>query len=143
MTEALATPAHLLRDRLMSSRIARDFIRSRTAGVAAVVFFALVVLAVLAPFITLQNPYDLSQLNLLDARLAPMERGFDGDLYLLGTDQQGRDMTSAIIYGLRISLFVAIVRSVIALVVGTLLGMLDGMARSEEHASELQPLMPT
>src|SRR3546814_20546534 len=57
-----------------------------------------------------------------------MDRGFDGDLYLLGTDQQGRDMTSAIIYGLRISLFVAIVSSVIALVVGTLLGMLAGLA---------------
>src|SRR3546814_6250947 len=57
-----------------------------------------------------------------------MDRGFDGDLYLLGTDQQGRDMTSAIIYGLRISFFVAIVSSVIALVVGTLLGMLAGLA---------------
>src|SRR3546814_19953134 len=95
MTDALVTRAHLLRDRLMSSRIARDFIRSRTAGVAAVVFFALVVLAVLAPFITLQNPYDLSQLTLLDARLAPMERGFDGDLSLLGTDPPGRDLTKA------------------------------------------------
>src|SRR3546814_16353342 len=126
MTEALATPAHLLRDRLMSSRIARDFIRSRTAGVAAVVFFALVVLAVLAPFITLQNPYDLSQLNLLDARLAPMERGFDGDLYLLGTDQQGRDMTSAILYCLRISFFLAIDSSVIALVFAPLPGRIAG-----------------
>src|SRR3546814_20066071 len=90
MTDALVTRPHLLRGRLMRSRIAQDFIRSRTAGFAAVIFFALVVLAVLAPFITLQNPYDLSQLNLIDARLAPMERGFDGDLYLLGTDQQGR-----------------------------------------------------
>src|SRR3546814_20625976 len=109
MTDALVTRPHLLRGRLMRSRIAQDFIRSRTAGFAAVIFFALVVLAVLAPFITLQNPYDLSPLHLLDARLEPMERVFYGDLFLLGPHQQGRDMTTAIIYGLRIHLFLAIV----------------------------------
>ena len=86
-------------------------------------------LALLAPWITVQNPYDLMQLNVLDARMAPGSTNMDaGYIYWLGTDGQGRDLLSAIIYGLRISLFVGIGSALIAAVVGTLLGLLSAYA---------------
>ena len=90
-------------------RVWSDFAQSRVA-LAGLVVLALVALAALcAPWITPQNPYDLMQLDVLDARLRPGSRsGEAGYLYLLGTDGQGRDLYSAIIYGLRISLLVGV-----------------------------------
>jgi peptide/nickel transport system permease protein len=81
-------------------------------------------LAILAPWLTPQNPYDLSQLSILDNKLPPGSRGFAGQLYLLGTDDQGRDMISAILYGLRLSLFVGIAATAIALVIGASIGVI-------------------
>jgi peptide/nickel transport system permease protein len=78
---------------------------------------------VLAPWVSPQNPYDLTQLNIMDNMLPPGERSLDGKLYWLGTDEQGRDMVSAILYGLRLSLFVGVVATVIALGVGTTVGI--------------------
>jgi peptide/nickel transport system permease protein len=110
-------------------RTAGDFLRSRTA-VFGLVVLALVVLAALAaPWITPQNPYDLVQLDVLDARLAPGARnGEDSFTYWLGTDGQGRDLYSAIVYGLRISLVVGVGSALIAAVVGTLVGLLSAYA---------------
>ena len=82
----------------------------------------LIALALLAPWIAPQNPYDLGQLDIMDNMLPPGARGFDGRLYLLGTDDQGRDMLSAILYGLRLSLFVGVTATVIALAIGTAVG---------------------
>lgn len=96
---------------------------------AAVLLLAILAVAVLAPWVTFQNPYDLMQLNVLDARLPPGSANMDtGYTYWLGTDGQGRDLLSAIIYGLRISLFVGIGSALIAAVVGTLLGLLAAYA---------------
>ncbi|KQP35477.1 ABC transporter permease [Pseudorhodoferax sp. Leaf274] len=110
-------------------RTVTDFLRSRTA-VFGLVVLALVVLAALAaPWITPQNPYDLMQLDVLDARLAPGARnGLDSFTYWLGTDGQGRDLYSAIVYGLRISLVVGVGSALIAAVVGTLVGLLSAYA---------------
>src|SRR5881396_2491270 len=86
-------------------RLAADFFASRTAvfGLAALV--VLVLAALLAPWITPQNPYDLLQLDVMDARLAPGTANGAGTYrYWLGTDGQGRDILSGILYGLRISL---------------------------------------
>jgi peptide/nickel transport system permease protein len=82
----------------------------------------LIALALLAPWVAPQNPYDLGQLSVMDNMLPPGARGFDGRLYLLGTDDQGRDMLSAILYGLRLSLFVGITATAIALAIGTAVG---------------------
>ena len=103
--------------------------QSRTA-VAGLVVLVLVVLAALAaPWITPQNPYDLMQLDVLDARLAPGARnGLDSFTYWLGTDGQGRDLYSAIVYGLRISLLVGVGSAAIAAVIGTLVGLLSAYA---------------
>jgi peptide/nickel transport system permease protein len=99
-----------------------EFAESRLAVGSLCVVVLLIGVALLAPWITPQNPYDLSQLSIMDNMLAPGSRSLDGRLYLLGTDDQGRDMLSAIAYGLRLSLFVGVVATAIALVIGTAVG---------------------
>ncbi len=100
----------------------REFAESRTALAALAAVAILVGLALLAPWVAPQNPYDLGQLSVMDNMLPPGTRGFDGKLYLLGTDDQGRDMLSAILYGLRLSLFVGVTATAIALALGTVVG---------------------
>jgi peptide/nickel transport system permease protein len=113
-------------DAAAESRLAaawQEFAESRTAVVALAVVVLLIGLALLAPFVVLQNPYDLTQLSIMDNKLPPLTRGLDGMLYLLGTDDQGRDMLSAILYGLRLSLYVSLVATAIALALGTVAGI--------------------
>lgn len=100
------------------------FLGVPSAAIAFVVFTALCMAALLAPWIAPQNPYDLSQVSILDNLLEPGEQSFSGMTHWLGTDGQGRDMLSAMLYGLRISLIVGIVSGVIALAVGTLVGLI-------------------
>ncbi len=83
----------------------------------------LIALSALAPWIAPQDPYDLTQLSIMDNMLAPGERSMEGKLYLLGTDDQGRDMLSAMFYGLKLSFFVGIVATVLALAIGVALGI--------------------
>ncbi len=108
-------------------RFAGEFLESRIA-IAGLVMLAMVAfIALFAPWIAPQNPYDLGKLDLLDARLPPgSAAGPGGSLasYALGTDGQGRDMLSAIFYGLRVSLMVGVASGVIALTIGALLGVL-------------------
>lgn len=100
-----------------------EFAERRTAVVALAVVAVLIGLALIAPLIVPQNPYDLTQLSIMDNKLPPLTRGMDGMLYLLGTDDQGRDMLSAILYGLRLSLYVSVVATAIALALGTVAGI--------------------
>lgn len=107
-------------------RVAVEYMNSPTAVAGLVVLVAIVLVAILAPWIVVQNPYDLMQLNVLDARLAPGSTNMDsGYTYWLGTDGQGRDLVSAIMYGLRISLWVGIGSALIAALIGTLLGLVS------------------
>ncbi|HEX7747530.1 MAG TPA: ABC transporter permease [Bordetella sp.] len=104
-------------------------LRSRpTVRGAGLALLALIVLVLVAPYFAPQNPYNLADLNLLDGRLAPFSQSMDGARYLLGTDDQGRDMLSAILYGLRISLLVGLVSVVIATAIGSLVGLLAAYA---------------
>jgi peptide/nickel transport system permease protein len=106
-----------------------EFKTSPTAMLGLLVLLLIVGIAALAPWIVYQNPYDLMQLNVLDARLPPGTENVDGGYtYWLGTDGQGRDLLSAIIYGLRISLWVGIGSALIAAVLGTMLGLLSAYA---------------
>ncbi len=105
------------------SGLLRQYGRSPIATTAAVLFAAILVAALLAPLIAQQDPHELAELNLLDSRLPPGSTGVDGAFYLLGTDDQGRDLVSAILYGLRISIWVAFLSGAIALVIGTAAGM--------------------
>jgi peptide/nickel transport system permease protein len=96
--------------------------RPTTRG-AAILLGVMVLLALLAPIIAPQNPHDLAALSVMDNRLAPGERGMSGMLFLLGTDAQGRDMLSAILYGLRTSLMVGLSATACALVIGIAAGL--------------------
>jgi peptide/nickel transport system permease protein len=105
-----------------------SFVRNRLALVALILLAAVVLAAVLAPVISPQNPYDLAVLDILDAKLEPGAKSVDGKTFVLGTDEQGRDMLSAILYGLRISLGVGIISTLIALTLGMGIGLAAGYA---------------
>jgi peptide/nickel transport system permease protein len=105
MSAAASTP-------LAESRLRRfwqQFAESRLALLGLALLLAVIGAALLAPLIAPQNPYFLAGLDLMDARQPPGERAASGAMtYLLGTDGQGRDMLSAILYGLRVSLYVGV-----------------------------------
>ena len=104
------------------------FARDQIA-VGALVTLALILLAALfAPLISQQNPYDLAQLDILDSKLAPGEKSGAGFTFWLGSDDQGRDMVSAILYGLRISLGVGVMSTVVALALGLVVGLISAYA---------------
>ncbi len=101
-----------------------DFFRSPIAVLGLVLALTFVVVAIFAPWIAPQNPYDLMQIDVMDARMPPGTVSFSGEMtHLLGTDGQGRDLLSAIFYGLRISLFVGIGSALLAGMLGTGLGL--------------------
>lgn len=105
------------------ARIAKEFAASRIATAALVVVLLIGLAGALAPWISPQNPYDLAQLDVMDGSLAPGSTSMAGSTYWLGTDVQGRDMLSAIIYGLRMSLFVGALSTVLALSAGVAIGI--------------------
>jgi len=104
------------------SRFWADFKESRVALVALWVVAAISLLAIAAPLISPQNPYDLANLVLMDARRPPGFVGSKGFTHWLGTDAQGRDLLSAILYGLRISIQIGLIAGSIAFVLGATLG---------------------
>ena len=112
--------------RWWDSDVGHSFRTSPTAIVAAAIAFVCVFCALFAHWVAPHNPLDLTTLELSDARLPPawMENG--SARYLLGTDDQGRDILSALMYGARISLVVGIVSVLISVVVGVLLGLIAG-----------------
>lgn len=110
------------------SMFMRDFLSNPVAAVGAAVFLTIVFLAIAAPLVSPQNPYDLMTINFFDSRLPPGTVSPDGMTYLLGTDEQGRDMLSAIIYGLRISLLVGVGSAIIAGIIGSTIGLIAAYA---------------
>jgi peptide/nickel transport system permease protein len=109
-------------------RFVSEFFESRIAGVAFVALVTIILLAILAPWITPQNPYDLGQVDVLDGRLPPGSVAYTGYTMWLGSDGSGRDLYSAILYGLRISLSVGVASGVIALIIGTVVGLVAAYA---------------
>jgi len=105
-------------------RFAAAFAESRLAMIGLVLCALLLLIALFAPVIAPQNPYDARALSILDGRLPPGSTGPDGMVFWLGTDTQGRDILSAILYGLRISLGVGVLSAVFALAIGTVLGLM-------------------
>ena len=107
----------------------REFFRSRIAAAAAVALALIILVALFAPWIAPQNPYDLARLDLLDARLEPGAKSLGSSFeYVLGTDGQGRDILSAILYGLRVSLLVGVLSGLIALGIGGVAGVVAAYA---------------
>jgi peptide/nickel transport system permease protein len=104
-------------------RIVGDFIADPVAVFGLLLLTIIMLTAIFAPLISPQNPYDLAQLDVMDSRLPPGSASPTGGTFWLGTDDQGRDMLSAIFYGLRISLSVGVIATVIALAIGLALGL--------------------
>ena len=108
---------------LVPGGFVRSYARAPLAVGAMAVLLGITAAAVLAPAVAPQDPYDLASLSLFDGKLPPFSRGAEGTLYLLGTDDQARDMLSAILYGLRTSLLVGFAATSFAAVTGTALGL--------------------
>jgi peptide/nickel transport system permease protein len=102
------------------------FVQSPAAIVAAVVATIIILGAIFAPSIALVNPYDLASFSLFDGLLPPVWQDGSNPKYLLGTDDQGRDMISAILYGARLSLVIGLSALTIAAVLGVGLGLAAG-----------------
>ena len=104
-------------------RIVADFVANPVAVFGLVLLGLILLTAIFAPLISPQNPYDLAQLDVMVGRLPPGAQSTGGATFWLGTDDQGRDMLSAIFYGLRISLSVGVMSTVIALAIGLTMGL--------------------
>ena len=103
----------------------RNFAGDPIALLSLGILSLLVLAAIFAPWLVPQNPYDLAQLNIIDGRLPPGSMSMDDKIsYWLGTDDQGRDMWSAMVYGLRISLGVGFVATIGSLFIGLSLGLI-------------------
>jgi peptide/nickel transport system permease protein len=125
------TPAPVRDKSRLSVAMESDFVyafkRSPVAMVSTIVVLILVLSAVFAPLIATTNPFDPASLNLMNGFTAPMEpNAFTGDTFILGTDDQGRDVFSTILYGMRISLFVGVAAVLFAMVLGITLGLISG-----------------
>ncbi|KRE20567.1 peptide ABC transporter permease [Bosea sp. Root483D1] len=120
-TPHLAGPAQA--DTPLREKVLRRLRNRPTTRGAVILLGIMVLLALLAPVIAPQNPHDLAALSVMDNRLAPGEQGMTGFSYWLGSDAQGRDMLSAILYGLRTSLLVGLASTIGALSIGILAGL--------------------
>lgn len=110
----------------LDSDVGHSFRTSPTAIVAALIALVCVVAAVFAPWLAPHNPFDLATLELSNARLPPAWSEEGSRLFLLGTDDQGRDILSALMYGARISLAVGIASVLLSVIIGVVLGLLAG-----------------
>jgi len=121
-----ARPSASWLTRALDSDIFYSFRRSRMTMVAAAVTMLFFLLAIFASQLSVQNPFDPAQLQLMNSRISPLWTAEGQSPFLLGTDEQGRDVFSAILYGLRISLVVGVLGVVLAGTLGIALGLIAG-----------------
>jgi peptide/nickel transport system permease protein len=112
--------------RFWDSDVFFSFRRSPVTIVAAIVTAILVLGALLAPWIAPYNPFDPASLNLMDGFTPPMSESMMGNYFILGSDHQGRDLLSTILYGSRVSLFVGVSATLFAMAMGISLGLAAG-----------------
>ena len=111
------------REQTPFGRFLSDFFESRIATAAVAMFAVILFVAIFAPWISPQDPYDLMVVDVMNSRMQPGEKSLDGMTFVLGSDGAGRDMLSAIFYGLRTSLGVGVMSAVIALCIGMTVGL--------------------
>jgi peptide/nickel transport system permease protein len=112
--------------RAIESDLFYSFRRSKLTIAAAVVTALFFLLAIFASVVAVQNPFDPAQLQLMNSRIPPLWSADGQSPFLLGTDEQGRDVLSAILYGLRISLVVGVLGVAFSGALGVLLGLIAG-----------------
>ncbi|MBL4628922.1 MAG: ABC transporter permease [Roseicyclus sp.] len=112
---------------MLDSDVGYAFTRSPVAMISSAVTLMMILAAVFAPLIAPHDPFDPATLNLMNSLTAPgTPSSFTGESFILGTDDQGRDVFSTILFGLRISLFVGFAAVTFALVLGVSLGLIAG-----------------
>lgn len=116
------------------ARFAAMYAESKVALAALIVLVCILAAALFAPWIAPQDPYDLATIDIIDARLPPGETSASGMTFVLGSDDQGRDMLSAIFYGLRISLGVGVAATLAAVAIGLALGLIAAYAGNRTEA---------
>ena len=113
--------------RWLDSDFMYSLLRTPTALVSMLVCLALGICAICAPLLAPTNPFDMASIDLMNGFTPPGQANeFTGDHFLLGADDQGRDLYSAILYGLRVSLFVGMASVLLAMTLGVTLGLLAG-----------------
>jgi peptide/nickel transport system permease protein len=119
-------PSRNLFARILDSDLAHSFLSQKLVMVAALITAVMVSLALLAPMIAPHTPFELATISIIDANLPPAWMPGGEEKFLLGTDNQGRDILSTILYGMRISIGVGILAVLLALVLGVSLGLAAG-----------------
>ncbi len=114
--------------RFLDGDVFHSFKRSPATIVAAITLLICILAAVFAPWVAPHNPFDLKTLNLLDAFTPPVFSANGTGNYLLGTDDQGRDVLSAIIFGSRMSLVIGLIATLLAAIFGVAMGLISGYA---------------
>ncbi|WP_420550013.1 ABC transporter permease [Curvivirga sp.] len=113
--------------RWMDTDIWHSYKKSPVIIIASIAFITLILSAIFAPLISPYTPFDPGSLNLMNGFTEPMSKNdFTGDYFFLGTDDQGRDVFSTILFGLRISLFVGLAAVLFAMTLGVILGLISG-----------------
>jgi peptide/nickel transport system permease protein len=125
-TATAAVPAAAENKKSRFRQFLFQFVSSKLAVTGLIVFLIMVLAAIFAPLIATQDPYNLRTLSIMDSYLEPGSENFAGDYFWLGTDGQGRDMFSAMLYGLRTSLLVGVGSAIIACMLGASMGLLAG-----------------
>lgn len=121
---SIDSPPKILEVETPFHRFASDFMENRVAVVALVVLMGIIFIALFAPLISPTDPYDLATVSIMDSKLEPGSQSMTGTTFWLGTDGAGRDLLSSIFYGLRISLGVGIASAIVALLIGTSVGLI-------------------
>ncbi len=115
-----------IRQESLGAQFLSQFVSNKLAVVGLVLLVVFVAMAVLAPWIAPQNPFDIATLDIFDTKLPPGSVSGDGNItYWLGTDGQARDVFSAILYGMRISLVVGFISVTAAFLIGTMAGLVS------------------
>jgi peptide/nickel transport system permease protein len=121
-----STPSKSRMNAFLDSDMLYNFRKSRVTVVAAIITLIMLTAAALAPWIAPYNPFDVATLSLLNSELPPSWAEGGDPRFFLGTDGQGRDIFSAILYGSRISLFVGFISVALAMAIGGVVGLLSG-----------------
>lgn len=103
-----------------------NYKKSKTTVISSIIIVVVILVALFGPCFTVQNPYNLSNLDLSDSYKPPAWEDGGEAKFFLGTDQNGRDMLSAIIYGSRVSLYIGIVGVILTSFLGIILGLIAG-----------------
>ena len=113
-------------NKIINNDIGYSFVKSKIAVISTIVFLTILICSVFAEFVAPYNPFDPVTVSLLDAFTPPVWSDGGSTNFVLGTDQQGRDMLSTMIYGSRISLIVGFASILFAMLLGTFLGVTSG-----------------